>query len=116
MLQMLNILVLNLNLTGEEMEKTPIMNNLENLDSTDVMTCEKDDQRWARNREYQRKHRAKADGNQKEQPDPHATKQQGLIINNVTTLLLHVIDVERTGLQVMTQKKHIMSTWRILTQ
>ena len=93
------------------------MNNLENLDSTDVMTCEKDDERQARNREYQRKYharlRAKADGNQKEQPDPHAAKQQGLIINNVTTLLLYVIDVEHTGLQVMTQKKHIMSTWRI---
>ena len=97
-----------------------MMNNLENLDSTDVMTCEKDDERQARNREYQRKYcarlRAKADGNKKEQPDPHAAKQQGLIINNVTTLLLHVIDVERTGLQVMTQKKHIMSTWRISIQ
>ena len=96
------------------------MNNLENLDSTDVMTCEKDDERRSRNREYQRKYharlRAKADGNQKEQPDPHAAKQQGLIINNVTTLLLYVIDVEHTGLHVMTQKKHIMSTWRILTQ
>ena len=78
------------------------MNNLENLDSTDVMTCEKDDERRARNREYQCKYRArlpaKADGNQKEQPDPHTSKQQGLIINNVTTLLLYVIDVEHIGL------------------
>ena len=75
-----------------------MMNNLENLDSTDVMTCEKDDERRARNREYQRKYCTKADGNQKEQPDSHAAKQQGLIINNVTTLLLYVIDVEHIGL------------------
>jgi hypothetical protein len=89
------------------------------------MTCEKDNERQARNREYQRKYRArlraKADGNQKEQSDPHAAekqgfRQQGLIINNATTLLLYVINVEHIGLQVMTQKKHIMSTWRISNQ
>ena len=59
--------------------------------ATDVMSCDKDVERQARNREYQRNYRAqlrgKADGNQKEHPDPGViiAKQPGSIKNNVTT-------------------------------
>jgi len=59
--------------------------------ATDVMSCDKDVERRARNRGYQRNYRArlrgKADGNQKEHPDPSViiAKQPGSIKNNVTT-------------------------------
>ena len=58
--------------------------------ATDVMSCDKDVERQTRNREYQRNYRArlrgKADGNQKEHPDPGViiAKQPGSIKNNVT--------------------------------
>ena len=58
--------------------------------ATDVMTSDKDVERRARSREYQRNYRAqlrgKADGNQKEHPDPGViiVKQPGSIKNNVT--------------------------------
>ena len=58
---------------------------------TDVMSCDKDVERRARNREYQRNYcarlRVKADGNQKEHPDLGViiAKQPGSIKNNVTT-------------------------------
>ena len=58
--------------------------------ATDVMSCDKDVERRARNREYQRNYRArlrgKADGNQKEHPDLGViiAKQPGSIKNNVT--------------------------------
>jgi hypothetical protein len=81
------------------------------------MTCDNGDEKRARNREYQRTYRArlhvKANGNKKEHADPKGAKLQGLIINNVTTLLLCVIDVEHTGLQVMIQKNHKRNTWRV---
>ena len=54
------------------------------------MTCDKDVERQSRNREYQRNYRArlqgKANGNQKEHPDPGViiVKQPGSIKNNVT--------------------------------
>ena len=66
------------------------------------MTCDKDVERQARSREYQRNYhtrlRAKAVGNQKEHPDSSMiiAKQPGLIktyVNYVTTILLHVINV-----------------------
>ena len=50
-----------------------------------AMTCDKDGERWARSREYQRNYRArlqaKAVSNQKELPDPSMIigKQPGLI-------------------------------------
>ena len=53
--------------------------------ATDVMTCDKDVERRARSREYQRNYRArlraKAVGNQKEHPDPSMiiAKQPSLI-------------------------------------
>ena len=53
--------------------------------ATDVMTCDKDVERRARSREYQRNYRArlqaKAVSNQKELPDPSMIigKQPGLI-------------------------------------
>ena len=53
--------------------------------ATDVITCDKDVERRARSREYQRNYRArlraKAVGNQKEHPDPSMIieKQPGLI-------------------------------------
>ena len=59
--------------------------------ATDVMSCDKDVERRARNWEYQRNYRArlwvKADGNQKEHHDPGViiAKQPGSIKNNVTT-------------------------------
>ena len=57
----------------------------------DVMNCNKDVDRRARNREYQRNYRAqlrgKADGNQKEHPDPSVTivKQPGSTTTTTTT-------------------------------
>jgi len=53
--------------------------------ATDVMSCDKDVERQARNREYQRNYRArlraKAVNSQKEHPDPSMiiAKQPGLI-------------------------------------
>ena len=53
--------------------------------ATDVMTCDKDVERRARSREYQRNYRArlraKAVGNQKEHPNPNMiiAEQPGLI-------------------------------------
>ena len=58
--------------------------------TTDVISCDKDVERQARNREYHRNYRArlrgKADGNQKEHPDLGViiAKQPGSIKNNVT--------------------------------
>ena len=59
--------------------------------TTDVISCDKDVERQARNREYQRNYRAqlrgKADGNQKEHPDPSVTivKQPGSTTTTTTT-------------------------------